>query len=101
MLEQFGMAYQTLVLAICSSVSHLFHKKNKLCLIVLSIFTSSLTYSRITPAKQNHFFSFFFLSHLIGLKSLSNISEQGNKDFFLNSNKKWRIYQEYLKILMV
>lgn len=98
MLEQSGMAYQTLVLAICTSVSHSFHKKSKLWLIVLSIFTSSLMYSRITPAKQNHL---FFLSHLIRLKSLSNISEQGNKDFFLNSNKKWMIYQRHLKILMV
>jgi len=60
--------------------------KNKLWLIVLSIFTSSLTYSRITPAKQNYLF--FSFSHLLALKSLSNISEQGNTDFFLNSNKK-------------
>lgn len=99
MLKQSGMAYQTLVLAICTSVSNSFPPKNKFWLIVLSIFISSITYSKITPVKQSHLFH--FLSYLIGLKSLRNINELGNIDFFLKSNEKWMIYQTHFKILMV
>lgn len=80
MLKQSGMAYLTLVLAICTSVSHSFPPKNRFWLTVLSIFISSITYSKITPVKQSHLLN--FLSYFIGLTSLSNISEQGNVDFF-------------------